>query len=93
VKRLILVGCFVFLGIFIALVLPSFAGLDSQTYNNLMTSRDALLKQQDYLKDEYGKVQDQINTLQDKQSRINDYLNSTADALRDVNNALSQSGN
>lgn len=92
-KRLLLVGSFVFLGIFIALVLPSFAGLDSRTYDNLMTSRDALLKQQDFLKDEYNKVQDQIGTLQDKLSRINDYMNQTADALRDVNYALSQSGN
>jgi prefoldin subunit 5 len=61
---------------------------NTQVYNSLAKSRDALLDQRTYLQSEADKVSQQLDALQQKMERVNGYLRDNDRALRDVEAAM-----
>lgn len=61
---------------------------NTQVYNSLAKSRDALLDQRTYLQTEADKVSQQLDALQQKMERVNGYLRDNDRALRDVEAAM-----
>jgi hypothetical protein len=63
---------------------------DTNIYNSLSRSRDALLTQRAHLQDAADDAQAKIAELQKKLDTINSYLTDTDNALHDVDAALAR---
>lgn len=74
------------------LVLACVAGVaaNTQVYNSLQRSRDALLDQRQYLQGEADRLTVRVNALQTQLDTVNGYLRDNDRALRDVETAMRQ---
>lgn len=63
---------------------------DTNVFNSLSRSRDALLTQRAHLQDAADETQTKITDLQKKLDTINSYLTDTDNALHDVDVALAR---
>ncbi len=82
-----MLSCFLFFTT--ALMLPTSASaFDATTDANLRRSRDALLDQEQHLREAADRISDQISRLQQQLGTVNDYLRDTDNALRDVDRSL-----
>jgi len=61
---------------------------DSNVYNNLQKTRDALLQQRDYLQRAYDDANKQLDAIQQKLNRINNYLDQNNKNMQDIDQAL-----
>ena len=63
---------------------------DSQVYDNLMRSRQALLEQKDHLQDSADRIGQQIDNLNRQLDTVNAYLRDTDSAIKDVESTLAR---
>lgn len=73
---------------FLVLACVGSIAANSQVYNSLARSRDALLDQRQYLQGEADRLGQRIAALQSQLDTVNGYLRDNDRALRDVETAM-----